>query len=141
MDDFNEPAKFIGTLFGHTLRHIESRVTPAAPFKYYTVYGLFKFLKAGELDRSIATKMLPELYAHPKMVFDSVLSAVGYKKYTRAEILSHLPDLIKKFGEIRKSDKPEAEIDWIMGNLRKIALGNMPLKELYAEVAKGTGNE
>ncbi|MCP4566257.1 MAG: hypothetical protein GY841_01615 [FCB group bacterium] len=136
-DDFDQPARFVGTLFGHTLRHFETRVTPAATFKYYTIYGLFKFLAGNGLDRLIAREMINELYAHPKMVFESVLTAIGYKKHSQKDILSHLPDLKKKFAEIRKSDRPEAQIDWIMGHLRKIAIGNVPLDELRAEVARG----
>jgi glutamyl-tRNA(Gln) amidotransferase subunit E len=136
VEDFNQPAKFVGTLFGHTLRHIEARVTPAAEFSYYTIYGLFKFLHGRKLERTIAVEMLPELYAHPKMVFESVLTTIGYKRSGKDEILSHVAALRKKFAEIRKSSSSRAEIDWIMGNLRKIAVGNIPLSELSADLEK-----
>jgi len=134
--DFAYPPRFVGTLFGHTLRHIETRVTPSAEFRYYTIYGLFKFIHSRKLEPAVAREMLPELFAHPKMVFESVLTTVGYRKYTKDEILSHVPLLRKKFADIRTSPSPQAEIDWIMGNLRTMALGNMPLGELRRHIEK-----
>ncbi len=136
VDDFKVSPKFIGTLFGHDLRHIETRIVPAAQFSYYTIYGLFKFLDNRKLDIAIAREILPELYAHPKMVFDSVLTTIGYKKHSRNDILSNVPALRKKFAEIRTSSESRAEIDWIMGNLRKIAIGNIPLSELSTSIGE-----
>jgi len=136
VDDFEQSPVFVGTLFGHTLRHIEARLTPAAEFRYYTISGLFKFLHGRKLDPAIAKEMLPELYSHPKMVFDSILTTIGYRRHNRDEVLAHLPALRKKFAEIRKSKYSRAEHDWIMGNLRKIALGNIPLDELSAIIEK-----
>jgi len=141
VNDFDQPPVFVGTLFGHTLRHIESRLTPAAEFKYYTISGLFKFLHGRKVDTAIAKEMLPELYSHPKMVFESVLTTIGYARHSREEILSYLPALRKKFAEIRKSKNTRAERDWIMGNLRKIALGNIPLDELSATIEKEIGHD
>ena len=141
VDDFQVPPKFAGTLFGHDLRHIETRITPAAEFSYYTIYGLFKFLDQRKLDFAIAREMLPELYAHPKMVFDSVLTTIGYKKRSREEILSNVPALRKKFAEIRTSSGSKAELDWIMGNVRKIAIGNIPLGELSASIGEETNRD
>lgn len=141
VDDFGQSPRFVGTLFGHSLRHIETRTSPSADFSYYTIYGLFKFIHAHGLDREAARAMLPELYAHPHMVFDSVLIATGYKKYTPAQILAYLPDLRKKYSQIQTSSRPGADIDWIMGRLRPIAVGNMPLAELRRRVEKGNSHE
>jgi glutamyl-tRNA(Gln) amidotransferase subunit E len=136
VEDFDQPARFVGTLFGHTLRHIETRVTPAAEFSFYTIYGLFKFIHTRKLERNIAKAMLPELYAHPKMIFESILTTIGYSKLPGDEILSRIPAYRKKFAEIRRSQEPRAEKDWIMGNLRNVALGNIPLDELSACIEK-----
>jgi len=135
--DFGFDPKLVGTLFGHTLRHVETRIKAAREFKYYTMYGLFKFIHQRGLEPTIAKAMIPELYAHPQMVFDSVLTAISYKKRSVDDIKSQLPELENKFAEIGKSDKARAKIDWIMGYLRPLALGNMPLKELRREVEGG----
>lgn len=139
--DFGLPPKFVGTFFGHHLRHVETRLTPSAEFNDYTIYGLFKFLATHRLEKETARLMLPELYTHPHMVFDSVLTASGYRPHTPEEILGTLPNLRQKYSEIRTSKRPEAECDWIMGRLRPIAVGNLPLAELRRLVEKGMGHE
>ncbi|MDD4052607.1 MAG: Glu-tRNA(Gln) amidotransferase subunit GatE, partial [candidate division Zixibacteria bacterium] len=139
--DFDLPPRFVGTFFGHHLRHIETRLSPSADFNYYTIYGLFKFIHSHGLDGETAKVMLPELYVHPHMVFDSVLAASGYRKYTTEDILAYLPNLRQKYSEIKTSKRLDAECDWIMGRLRPIAIGNMPLAELRRQVEKGMGHE
>jgi len=141
VDDLGISAKLVGTTLGHTLRHVETTVTPAAEFKDYTLYGLFKFIHGRHLEPAIAGEMIPDLYAHPKMVFDSILTTIGYRPYTMDEIADHIPILRKKFAEIRKSTHSEAEVRWIMGNLRRMALGNVPLREVRARVEKEIVNE
>jgi glutamyl-tRNA(Gln) amidotransferase subunit E len=141
IDDLGMPPKLVASVFGHTLRHLETTVSPAAEFKYYTLYGLFKFIHGKKLDPIIAKAMLPEVYAHPKMVFDSVLTTIGYKKYAADEIAANIPILRDKFAEIRTSPRQDAAVDWIMGNLRPMALGNMPLRDLRVRVEKEIGHE
>lgn len=141
VDDFDQPAAFVGALMGHTLRHIETRTVPAAEFSYYTLYGLFKFIHGRKLERTIAKEMLPEIYAYPNMIFDSVLTTIGFAKKSKKEILSNIPALRKKFAEIRHSQNTRAERDWIMGQLRHLALGNIPLNELSAHIEKEIGHD
>ncbi|MEZ5359325.1 MAG: Glu-tRNA(Gln) amidotransferase subunit GatE [Candidatus Zixiibacteriota bacterium] len=130
IDDFSLPSKFVGTFFGHTLRSVERTVVPSAEFNYYAIYGLFKFLQSRKLHHELAEAMMPELYAHPKMVFDSILHVIGYKSYTLNDIMTHVPPLKKKFDEIGITKTVDAETNWIMGHVRKLALGNIALKEL-----------
>ena len=79
--------------------------------------------------------MIPIIYQYPNMDFDSVLIDIGYKKTSKEELISHIPLLKKKFEEIRISQDRSAEIDWVMGELRQLALGNMDLKELKLVVS------
>jgi len=128
--------KFTGTFFGHTLKHIEGKRAAAVGFSYNKIYGMFKFIKEKKLDRDIAKNMLPVIYDHPNMEFDSVLTTIEYKKQTVEQILSFLPVLKDKFKQIKTSPYPNAALDWIMGNLRKIAVGNIPLKDLKTRIEK-----
>jgi len=141
VEDFGLPPRFVATVFGHTLRHIETRTAPSAEFRYYTIYGLFKFIHTHGLEKRVVKEMLPELYAHPHMVFDSVLTAIAFRKRTTEEILSYLPNLRKKYSEIKTSKRPGAEIDWIMGRLRPLAIGNVSLRELRQSVETGDGRD
>jgi glutamyl-tRNA(Gln) amidotransferase subunit E len=140
VDVFGEEARFVATVLGHDLRSLEGRLQPSSRFGYNKVYGLFKFVHQRKLEREIVRAMLPALYLHPNMEFESVLTVIGYQKRTRGEILELLPPLRKKFDEIGKSSDPEARLRWVMGNLRKAALGNIPLRELRSLVEKGSAS-
>lgn len=135
--DFSLPPKFVGTFFGNTLRSVERTVVPSAEFNYYAIYGLFKFLKTKKLHHELAEAILPELYAHPHMVFDSILNVIGFSSHSLDELLAHVPDLRKKFKEIGITKTVDAETNWAMGHLRKLALGNVSLTEL----SRGVRNE
>lgn len=138
--DFNMPSRFIGTLFGHDLRHIEGQLTPAAPFDYNHVYELIDFIIRRKLRREIIKKMLPIIYQYPNMDFESVLTTIGYKLIPEEEILSHIPILIEKFYEISRAKDKNAMVRWVMGRLQPLALGNIPLKELRETVEKSGGD-
>ena len=126
---------FVGTLFGHKLKFVEGHATPVAEFNYRIVYGLLKFIKEKGLTPEIAWLMLPHVYEHPKLDFESVLTSIRFKKLTKEEILSKLPFLKSKFAEIQINDRPDVERDWIMGQLRRSAIGNIDLTELAESVA------
>lgn len=131
--DYN-PA-FVGTLFGHKLKFVEGHATPVAEFNYRIVYGLLKFIKEKGLTPEIAWLMLPHVYEHPKLDFESVLTSIRFKKLTKEEILSKLPFLKSKFAEIQINHRPDVERDWIMGQLRRSAIGNIDLTELAESVS------
>ena len=125
---------FVGTLLGHKLKFIEGQSKPATGFSYRIVYGMLKFMRDKGLTREIAWSMLPHVYAHPKLDFESVLTSIKFKKNTKVQLINSVPFLKSKFAEIRHSDKEGNEKDWIMGQLRKMAIGNVPLAELAASL-------
>lgn len=125
---------FVGTFFGHKLKWVEGHFSLNPDFKYELIYDLFRFLIHNHLDPALAVKMLPIVYEHPRMDFDSVLTSLKFRKINRNDILSNIGFLKGKFEKIRISQKPENGIDWIMGQLRNMSLGNINLAELYNEV-------
>jgi glutamyl-tRNA(Gln) amidotransferase subunit E len=126
----------VGTFFGHQLKFAEGHFQKAPEFEYKMVYGLFKFLKEKGIDSELAKKMLPEFYEHPKMDFESVLTSIKFKKLEKENILSRISFLKDKFDSIKRSDKKQDAIDWMMGQMREIALGNISLTELNQEITK-----
>jgi len=122
--------KFVGTLFGHTLKHTEGQLKASPEFEYEKIYNLFSYLLKNNLDFAISKCVIPLIYRHPEKDFDSILKILKYKKTNRRDILSQIPDLNKKFNQINLSKNSTAQTDWIMGKLRPIALGNMDLKTL-----------
>lgn len=133
--ELNINPKFIGVFVGQKLKYVEGHYTTTDEFNYGLLYNLFKYLKDNNLTYELAIKMLPILYEHPKMDFDSILTTIKFKKVGKSDILSHVDFLKNKFAQIRMSDEPENEHNWVMGQLREISIGNIDLKEL-AELVK-----
>ena len=78
--------------------------------------------------------MLPLVYQYPKMEFDSVLTSIHYKSVSKEQIVSKIPFLKKKLAEIRLSKGENVEHNWIMGQLRRQAEGNMSMVELHESI-------
>jgi len=124
----------VGTFFGHHLKYVEGHFAKPADFRYEVIFALFRFLKENKLELFLAGNMLPVIYMHPRMDFESVLTSIGFKRVKKEDIMAKAEFLNNKFKEIGKKDTPEARIKWIMGELRKVALGNIDLTELSKEI-------
>lgn len=122
--------RFVGTFLGHRLKYIEGQYALLDGFNTAIIPALFEFLKAENLQAELALDMLPVIYQYPQMDFESVLTSMGFKRTKPDEVLSRIPFLREKFRTIRRSSELRDEVDWIMGQLRKVALGNLPLAEL-----------
>jgi len=133
--------KFIGTLLGQTLKSLEGRGPSADGFSYNKIYGLAKFVKSRGLVAEIMKAMLPVLYEHPGIAFDSALTVIGFQSISADNIMLYVPALKERFKPKNDSVASEVCSEWIMGNLRKLALGNIPLRELRALVAREVGRD
>jgi len=125
---------FAGTFIGHRLKYVEGHYQSAEAFNCKIVYAMFRFLKNEGIGFELANNMIPVVYEFPKMDFESVLASIGFKRIPKEEILSHLPFLKNKFAETAKSNNTTNLINWIMGELREEALGNISLKELAKHI-------
>ncbi len=128
--------KYVGTFIGHTVKNIEGKAKAHADFSYNKIYGLFKFIKAEGLDFGIAKDMLPHIFEHPNLEFQSVLTILKFKKRTKEELLAPIEFLYEKFKEIKVSDRDEVAVEWLMGQMHSQAVGNIPLNELRKEIVK-----
>jgi len=128
-DEFGYKHKDIGIFLGHTLKHLEGQKQPHKEFSAQKIYDLFSFIRDNQLDSAIAKPILAILMDYPKMDFTSILTSLKFKKRTREELLAPVGFLLSKFHEIRKSDHPEVTLNWLMGQIRNQALGNIPLNE------------
>ena len=135
--DFAVDARFVAVIFGQNLKNLAGRLPAFKDFNFQRLYELFAFIHEQKLEKDIIKTMLPVVYQHPNMDFQSVLTTINFKKLSREEILAPLPFLKEKFQKIKTSKDPDAAMRWIVGNLRKLALGNMPMREVTAQVAKG----
>ncbi len=125
---------FAGSFVGHKLKFVEGHHEKGEQFDYMQIVDLFKFLKKEKLAFNLAEHMLPVLYEHPKMDFDSILTSIGFKTKSKDEITQKIPFLSNKFDDIRRRDGQARKINWIMGQLRKQAVGNMKFTDLLKDI-------
>jgi len=125
--------KWTGIFLAHRLRNVENKSKFSKDFKYSMVYAMLRFLKTHHLDLELAKKMVWELYRHPKMDFDSILTTLRFRRIPKEEIEARIPFLREKYKEIATSTDPGAATRWMMGELRKTAAGNTSLAALKAE--------
>jgi glutamyl-tRNA(Gln) amidotransferase subunit E len=135
--DFSADPRFVAVILGQSLKNLAGRLPASRDFNFRRLYELFAFIHEQELEKDIIKTMLPVIVQHPNMDFQSVLTTVNFKKLERGEILASLPFLKEKFQKIRTSRDPGAAGRWIAGNVRKLALGNMPMREVTAQLAGG----
>ncbi len=132
--ELNVPARFTASLLAYTLKSIQGHYPQLPDFSYEKVYDLLRFLTERNLDLGIARKMLLHQYQHPKMDFDSILVTLNFRQLSREDILGKIPFLVKKYREIRTSHDETAGLRWVMGNLNRMATGNVSLRELSGEI-------
>lgn len=127
---YNFDPKFIGTFLGHTFKNIEGRKKAHKLFSYNTISDLFGFINEKGLTRDIAAPMVKVLYEHPKMRHESILTTLNFKKRSLEDIIAPVNFLYDKFMEEHKSEGESAPVNWLMGQMRKQAAGNVALSEL-----------
>jgi glutamyl-tRNA(Gln) amidotransferase subunit E len=135
--DFSVDARFAAVILGQNLKNLAGRLPACSSFNFWRLYELFAFIHEQQLEKDIIKTMLPVVCQHPNMDFQSVLTTINFKKSSREEILAPLPFLKEKFQKIRTSKDKHAHVRWLVGNLRKLALGNMPMRDVAAQLAKG----
>lgn len=137
INELNVNPVFAGTFIGHKLKFVEGHYVCPVVFPYELLFDLFKFVKDCNLDFGLLKQMLPVLYEHPKMDFESILTSIKFKRIKEKEILGHVPFLKEKFMNIKRSDNNNNEINWIMGQLRTMAVGNISPAQLLKALNGG----
>lgn len=136
-NDFKIEPRYCGVLLGHRLKYFQGHIVSSSEFDYEKIYELFDYIIKNNINPEIAYDIISILCSNPDMDMASVFETYGFKKTSREEILSHIPVLHDKFQGIASSNDKNAEFRWMMKELRKIAIGNIPMKELAEIVHKG----
>lgn len=139
--DFQTDPAWLGTLFGHRLKHLEGTAGHPAPLDPGRLYELVAFISKKKLSREILYDLLSIVYRHPDIEFEKALNRVGYKPYDRRGLAARIRELHGSFVRNRRCADPNAPVHWIMGRLRAEAIGNLPLKDVRTlaeeEVSRG----
>ncbi len=128
--------RFAVALIGHTLKFVEGQNGPNSAFDYNRIAAMIEFLKQKKLDQRIARKLLPEVYLHPKLDFESALVTIGFKTISENDLITRIPFLKQKFAEVAMTNNRANMVSWIMGQLHASATGNIDLKHLRDLVEK-----
>ncbi len=133
-DEYKLVPRFLVRMYAHTLKSLQGR--DPLPFGNERISDLLKFIQKRNLNLDILPAILKVLYNNPNMVFSSILSVIGYKQTQPDEVYKEIPVLRQMFGKLKRKSgvRADAEVNWIMGSLRKPALGNVSLKELRARI-------
>lgn len=134
IDELKVDPKFVGRFFGQVLKFVEGHYIPADEFNYKIIFAMFRYLLQEGIEVELAEKMLPVVYEHPKMDFDSILTVINFKKQDKKDILKNIPFLKNKFDETARYNDEVRKKNWIMGELRPTALGNIPMNQLKKEI-------
>jgi glutamyl-tRNA(Gln) amidotransferase subunit E len=128
--ELNYSPKYIGTFIGQRLKYVEGHFKASSEFKYSQLKDMFQFIQTEKLEKEIANWILPHLYEHPNMDFPSILATLKFKRRKKEEITSHIPLLIEKYNNEGRKQTFTAKRDWVAGQVRNQAIGNINLKEL-----------
>ncbi len=130
----NISPRFAAPFFGHSLKCIEGHYHSHPDFNYGKIYDLFRFLQTSDLDLALAKPMIPVVYEHPNMDFDSVLININFNKRSISELMAPVDYLIETFKKKNNAPNPDIISHWIMGQLNELAVGNIPLKQLKDKI-------
>ncbi|MFC2095390.1 Glu-tRNA(Gln) amidotransferase subunit GatE [Candidatus Bipolaricaulota bacterium] len=126
------PSTFAGTLLGHTLRH----VCGDQPGTIEWILDLVDEVSRRNLQADILKPLLMQAFADPQANLDELLARAGYSPQSESDLLDKIPDLLARFETRSRRTSAQAKRDWIMGQLRPEALGNVSLAELAMTVEK-----
>ncbi len=126
--------KKVGKLFGQELKYVEGHYEAGSDFDYSRIIDLIKFSKENDYKCPLGAAMLPELYQHPNMDFNSILTVIKFKKRSKEELISKIDFLSNKFDKEAKINSKKNKSAWIMGQIRPMAVGNIELAELKSEI-------
>ncbi|MDY0015476.1 MAG: Glu-tRNA(Gln) amidotransferase subunit GatE [Bacteroidales bacterium] len=133
VDELGYAPKMIAVFFGQKLKHLHGQYKNI-PFDTTRIYEMFAYLKKENIDAAIAYKILTLLFKNPNMDFDSILNILKFKRINKGEIVERIQFISDKFVPTRKTTNANDKRNSIMGQLRKISLGNMNLSELAKQI-------
>ncbi|MCD4768641.1 MAG: Glu-tRNA(Gln) amidotransferase subunit GatE [Bacteroidales bacterium] len=117
--------KYIGIFLAQTFKNIEGKKKAHKDFSYDIIRKLFNYIKEKDLDPDIAGSMIRILYEHPKMRYESILTTLNFKRKSMDDLLAPLDFLYEKFLTIKISNGKEVTANWLMGQVRRQAVGNV----------------
>ena len=127
-EDVGLPPRFVGSLVGHVLR----RVVRTRPIDEDRIVDLARAVSKKGLSIDILKPLVPAALADPASDLERLLERIGYRPHTKADIEAAIERLRRKLDGSGLA--PDDARNWMMGRLRAIALGNVPLRDVAVAV-------
>ncbi len=134
------PHRFIATLFGHSVKGLQRTNPEATGFTYEKVSQLCRLVREKELHPDLVKASLREVCASPEMPLAAILDSPACDLQTEEQARPKTVELAERFQKERTSKDPEACQRWVMGQLRKSVVGQIPLAALAGWVAEEVKN-
>ena len=106
------------------------------PFCTCKIYDLFAFLKKENLDKAIAYDLLKLMFEHPNASFEELLKLTGFTKTSKQELMDRMFKVVDTFQQRRHRliDDGSDLRNTMLGSVRALAVGNIPLNELASVI-------
>lgn len=139
IEEMPDDPTFVGKLIAHTMKHLNYAPSPDGKGSAERFIALLSYVRERGLDRDILKVMAPSVLMKPQRSFEKILDDIDHSPVPEEEIVARIPKLREAFEKRRTSDRPLACRDWIMGELRPLALGNIRLGKLAQAIERGEG--
>lgn len=133
--------KAVGLLFAQTQRSIERRLGRHYEIDPERTAEVIRFIHAKGLGPEMAREMLPSALKSPDRTLNQMYVSLVSEALTESKLRDQIRPLCETFHKHNRSHIPESCTRWVMGKLRKHALGVMPLKSLADIVAAEAAKE
>jgi len=121
---------FVGSMIGHYIRHYHNQLNNTYDDLQAVVENLFITVHKKGLHREILKDLIAAAAESASDSAEDLLQTIGYSKKSKKEIILEIEALKEKFRNNIHTNNTKAQVDWIMGQLRKKALGNISFSEL-----------
>jgi len=130
IDHTDFPPSFIGSIIGHHIKHYDKKLKKNYNSFETIIKKLFVNVHKKKLHREILKVLITAMAENHTGSMETLLQYIDFKSRSKQEITSEIQKLNETFKKNSKTDSPKAEVNWIMGQLRKKAVGNIDLSEL-----------
>jgi len=130
--DFDVEPKFVCTLMAHCIKG-QMRLKKKE-YNYNNLYSLFNFLKSRQIRWELIKEMVSIIIIHPKIDYQSVINLLEWKQEEAEALFSKIPYFTKSVLKNCKMRCHSQAISWVMGKLRKQALGNVDMQAINARI-------
>lgn len=133
--------RFLSCLLAHTFKHVAGGLSGNNEPIDRRIKELCQYTNDMSIEPELLRQLLPVMVKEESLGPDEILDRVGFEKKHEDDIVKLIPETITRARELmaNTSDSTKAT-DWIMGQLRPAALGNIPMSSLRTHIVKALEN-